>query len=111
MKSLSDALLAVDRDLEKVFVMEQRGFITMRLAGVALPPDGLEEYSRVVATFNAAFDEHRSFELLYTSSVEHKTRENALVLDAKYERLNETFKLLKPVILATKEYLRSKLEK
>lgn len=81
----------IDRNFERVCVMDQRQFITMKLDLYEDLPEELAEYAGAVAAFNAAFDAHKSFEMFYTADMAHKTRENALLLDQKNDDLREKF--------------------
>jgi hypothetical protein len=81
----------VDRNFERVCVMEQRQFITMKLDRQGDVPESLREYVGVVEAFNAAFDDHKAFEVFYSSGLDKKTRENALILDKKHDTLREKF--------------------
>ena len=86
-------------NFERICVMEQRQFITMRLDRQGTVPGELMDYAVAVDAFNAAFDDHISFEKFYTSSLDHKTRDNALVLDKKHEALKEKFLHVRRVLL------------
>jgi hypothetical protein len=84
-------LTEIDRNFERVCVMDQRQFITMKLDRQGDVPEKFLPYAQAVEEFNGAFDEHKSFELFYSSNLDHKTRENALVLDKKHDVLREKF--------------------
>ncbi len=86
-------------NFERVCVMEQRQFITMKLERKGDVPADLLEYATAVDEFNAAFDDHNTFEAFYSSSIDHKTRENALILDQKYDLLNEKFQKARKIII------------
>lgn len=81
----------IDRNFERVCVMEQRQFITMKLDRQVDVPEPLLDYARAVDAFNAAFDDHKAFEAFYTSGLDNRTRVNALILDQKHDILREKF--------------------
>ena len=81
----------LDINFERVCVMEQRQFITMKLERRGDVPEAFLEYAGAVEAFNAAFDDHKAFEMFYASHLDKKTRENAVILDEKYEILREKF--------------------
>ena len=81
----------IDRNFERACVMEQRGFITMKLDRLGDVPEELRGYARAVDVFNAAFDDHKDFEAFYSSGLDKRTRANALILDQKHETLREKF--------------------
>jgi len=81
----------LDRNFERVCVMEQRQFITMKLEREADVPSQYLEYARAVEEFNAAFDDHKAFETSYCLSLENRTRANAVILDQKNDMLQQKF--------------------
>ena len=81
----------LDVNFERVCVMEQRQFITMKLDRQGDVPEEFRDYVEAVEAFNRAFDDHREFETFYSLSLDRKTRENAIILDKKYEILREKF--------------------
>ncbi len=101
----------IDLNLERVYVMEQRQFVSMKLERTAEVPSYLEEYGVAVDAFNKAFDDHAAFQSAYSSCIENKTRPNALILDEKHDDVDQKFLQLKPLILEAKELLRSMLER
>jgi len=88
---LSPLQQEIERNFERVCVMEQRQFITMKLDRQGDVPEAFLEYARAVEAFNAAFDDHKAFEVSYSSGLDSKTRENASILDQKHEVLREKF--------------------
>lgn len=86
------------RNFERVCVMEQRQFITMKLDRKADVPEKFTEYAGAVDAFNAAFDDHKAFETYYSMSLAHKTRDNAAVLDQKYDTLTEKFRHVRRIL-------------
>jgi hypothetical protein len=89
----------IDRNFERVCVMEQRQFITMKLDRHGDVPEAFLEYARAVEAFNVAFDDHKAFEIFYSSGLDKKTRANALILDEKHDILNEKFLDVRRVLL------------
>ena len=81
----------IERNFERVCVMAQRGFITLKLDRQGDVPEAFLEYARGVEAFNIAFDDHKVFEAFYSSALDHKTRANALILDEKHDILKEKF--------------------
>lgn len=90
-------------NLEHVFVMEQRQIITIRLDLKAAYPLGFDDYLRVVQEYNNAFDDHQACAQRYKAEPSRQTRDQALILDGKYEMLLEKFAALKPALSAAKE--------
>ncbi len=95
----------VERNLERIYVMEQRQFISMRLEQSERYPEGFVAYQAAVAAFNSAFDEHKACEDGYAADLALRTRDKALVLDKKHSFLVEKFQDLKPVVLAARKGL------
>jgi hypothetical protein len=81
----------IERNFERLCVMEQRQFITMKFDRQGDVPEAFLEYARAVEAFNTAFDDHRAFETFYSSGLDKKMRANALILDEKNDILNEKF--------------------
>ena len=81
----------IERNFERVCVMDQRGFITMKLDRQGDEPEVFLEYAQAVEVFNRTFDDHKAFEAFYSSALDHKTRANALILDEKHDILKEKF--------------------
>ncbi len=95
----------VDRNLERIYVMEQRQFISMKLDLNERYPDGLATYVTAVKAFNAAFDAHQALEGQYSLDLSLQTRDNALALEEKHATLTERFLELKPFVLAARKAL------
>ena len=87
------------RNLQRVQVMEQRQIVSRKMDLATTVPPEFERYAQAVRAFNAAFDEHQRFQAEYASSMDHKTRANALILDRKYETMMAAFNALKPQII------------
>jgi hypothetical protein len=100
MKTSLEKELAIN--FERVCVMEQRQFITMKLERQDDVPSEFMEYAGAVDAFNAAFDDHKAFETFYSSDLAHKTRENALILEKKYDFLQEKFHSVRKILNALK---------
>ena len=90
-------------NFERVCVMEQRQFMTMKLERQGDVPEECAAYACAVEEFNAAFDDHRTFEKYYLSDLDQRTRANAVILDEKYEVLKQKFIVLKPLIIQVKK--------
>jgi hypothetical protein len=111
----------VNRNLERYYVVEQRQFITeafdieaweeARMFLSLAFPDALVGYAAAVRDFNAVLRDMKEFEGIYSSSIEKKTRENAHILHAKKEALDEQFQRLRPLIVSAQEALREMLVK
>lgn len=91
MTALDRLCQEIDRNFERMCVMDQRQFITMKFDRQGDAPEELTEYAAAMEGFNAAFDDHKAYEIFYSSSLDHRTRENAAILDKKYELLREKF--------------------
>ncbi|NTV29652.1 MAG: hypothetical protein HGA80_06190 [Candidatus Omnitrophica bacterium] len=108
-----------NRNLERYYVVEQRNFITepfdsealdeARLLGGVKFQAELTAYASAIRDFNVALQDVKAFEGVYASGIDHKTRENAEILHAKKEALDEQFKRLYPVIVAAQKVLREML--
>lgn len=109
--SLPALLQQIDRNLERVMVMEQRQFITMRLEAAEAYPCALLGYADAVRSFNEAFDEHHACAKVYAAELDARTRAGALVLDGKHEALRQEFARLKPLVLAARDAAGRMLEK
>jgi len=96
--------LEMARNLEACYVMEQLGsrkLLSMTWGetlrqdeGVVLPAE-IQDYLAAVQVYNALFVEKKNYEDWYRADVNRQTRENALVLHEKGERLDESFSGLK----------------
>ncbi len=101
--SSPEFLSELNANLERVFVMEQRQIISLKLELRAIVPFGFEDYVSVVQEYNMAFDDHQACASEYKADLTHQTRANAIVLDQKYDVLRERFAALKPMLSATKD--------
>lgn len=105
MRAKSSCLLEINRNLERIYVMEQRQFISLRLDLDETYPEGLSAYVAAVKAFNVAFDEHKACEGRYSADISRQTRDKALVLEEAHSLLTERFLALKPVVLAARKAL------
>jgi hypothetical protein len=110
----------VNSNLERYYVIDQRQFITMdfelktwedvrHFFGIRLPAEVLE-YASALEDFNRAFADCCAFEATYTSNIDNKTLENAQILHAKKETLDEKFRSVQPKIIAAQKALRARME-
>ena len=97
----------LERNFEKVLVMEQRGIINIRLeCGAGHAPE-LAGYDQAVSRYNQAFDDHAMYQAAYILSPDGQTRDKALILDQKFDVLSARFIELKPAIVRTIEALKN----
>ncbi|MFH0754030.1 MAG: hypothetical protein V2A70_05635 [Candidatus Omnitrophota bacterium] len=90
-------------NLERVFVMEQRQNVSLKLdLSETVMQAADADYTRVVQAYNDAFDQHQAFALVYKSDLSQRSREKAVILDAKHDMLLEKFSMLKPVLMAAR---------
>lgn len=111
----------ISSNLERYYVIDQRQFITMdfemgaweetrHLSGLKLPPE-VVDYAFALDDFNRAFADCRAFEKTYNGDLDKKNLENAQVLHAKKEALDEKFRSIQPRIMAAQQALRAVMEK
>jgi len=108
-------------NLERFYVISQRQFIAsafnldaweeaVAFSGFVFPQE-VHKYAEVLADFNCAFVEVRTFEEFYSSSIDNKTRVNAELLHARQERLEEKVTAIQDSILGAQKIVRSMLDK
>jgi hypothetical protein len=111
----------IKTNLERYHVIDQRQFITMdfkmtawensrHLSGVRLPAE-VVDYAFALEDFNRAFADCQAFEHEYASSLDNKTLENAQILHAKKEALDDKFRSIRPKILAAEQAIRAMMGK
>ena len=110
----------INTNLERFYVIDQQGFISCEFETQALdelrniPGTKLQEeltsYAALMDDFNAAFHDCRAFEKEYSSAMEHKTIENARILEAKKDALEERLHDIRPTIEAAQKALTALLK-
>ncbi|MBF0490062.1 MAG: hypothetical protein HQL15_05515 [Candidatus Omnitrophica bacterium] len=120
-KQLLDFLGEMEKNLEIYYVMDQRQFITggfimdtwekVKDLEILKSQEAIQLYASTLLAFNSAFNENKTFEKWYSSSLEHRTPENAKKLHAFKNDLDQRVKTLEAIIIPAGQSLEKELLK
>ena len=74
-----------------------------------VPSPVITDYVRELTSYNQVYDDYRQYEAWYKETRDHQTREKALMLHEKKDKLREQLKLTQVPLNRIKEYLIQKL--
>lgn len=108
-KQLLAFLNEMDKNLETLYVIEQRQFI---LSGFLLDKwehvkdldlikhqEAVKVYAAALLDFNNALKEHKTYEQWYASDIKHKTKDNAQKLHVLKNALDQKVNPLESIII------------
>ncbi len=103
----------IDGNLETYYVMTQRdvrkplriSFWDGEPPARTVFPEAFWEYRKRVERYNARLKEFLDYQRWYSGDIDRQTREHALVLEDKRDRVDEVLRELKSVMAAAKEVL------
>lgn len=103
----------INENLESYYVMSQRDvrkpllapvWFVEGMAGPALPAPFLEYRARV-EEYNTILKEFLEYQRWYSGDIDRQTRDHALILEEKRDRVDQALRGLKPVMDAARDAL------